>query len=537
MCACAGPASIDNARMSQSPHFTGLPFANAERVIQTHANIVVLKGDRAYKLKKPVKFPFLDYSTLEMRRHFVSEEVRLNRRFSPEIYLDTCEVFEQAGELYFSQPGTKPGVSVVDYALIMRRIPEPAWLPAQINAGTVPQRGLHSLTQRIVDAVYAQAPTQEVQAAGLPENIARNTVANIAECERFVGRCLTREQFTRLDRLLRAWFSQNPAMFLQRVKEGRIRDGHGDLKPGNIAFVDNQPVITDCIEFGTQWRYLDTLAEIAFLATGLESMGQFPLAREIFGHYQTAARDDFPAPLRRYYQAHFACVMGKVTALQLDEPEVPVEIKARARVLAAHYFTLADFHAREPHLICVAGIMGCGKSTLATQLSERLGWPRYSSDECRKELAGVRPEVRLPQSAYTPNMDKLVQEALRAKALKAMAAGSGVIVEAQFPRQGERAAMVATVEALKGPALFVLCDAPDEVVRARMARREQESNRVSDATADLLDQARQRFEPITDSERLNLIRVDTRDPVGEIADQVLRSLLGASFSPAEATRP
>jgi aminoglycoside phosphotransferase family enzyme/predicted kinase len=509
-----------------SPHHTGLPFANAERVIQTHANIVVLIGDRAYKLKKPVKFPFLDYSTIELRKHFVSEEVRLNRRFSPEIYLGTCEVFQRDGALHFGELGGAPLASATDHALCMKRIPDNAWLPALINAGKVPETGIHALVERLVSAFSKEKPTAEVEAAGLPKNLAKNTVANIAECERYVGHCLSRDQFKRLDRVLRVGFSQLEAQFEQRVKHVRIRDGHGDLKPGNIAFIDGKPVITDCIEFGTQWRYLDTLAEMAFLATGLESLGQFALAQQVFGHYRVAAKDDFPAPLRRYYQCHFASVMAKVTALQLDAPEVPKDAKERARKLASQYFALADFHAREPHLLAVAGIMGCGKSTLAAELARRLGWPHHSSDVKRKQLAGAAPNARLPQSAYSTAKTREVYAALETEAVSAKDAGIGIILDAQFGKREERAAMAASVAPAQGTFTLALCDAPDEVVRERMHRRERDPSRVSDATADLLDKARANFEALTEGEGLNMIRVDTREPVEASADKVIAQLLG-----------
>ncbi len=504
-----------------SPHFSGLPFAHAERVIQTHANIVVLIGDRAYKLKKPVTFPFLDYSTLELRKHFVSEEVRLNRRFSPDYYLGVCEVFEQDGALHF---GAAPAGKVIDHALIMKRIPDEAWLLALINAGEVPEKGIHALVQRLVDALNSEQPTPEVEAAGLPRNLAKNTVANIAECERYVGRCLKREQFARLDDLLRRWFENHPHEFMPRVKQGRIRDGHGDLKPGNIAFIDGKPVITDCIEFGTQFRYLDTLAEMAFLATGLESLGQFTLAQQVFAHYRSAAKDEFTQVLRRYYQAHFACVMAKVTALQLDEPEVPAEAKERARRLASQYFALADFHAREPHVIAVAGIMGCGKSTLAAELSRGLGWPHYSSDLERKRLSGVAATERLPASAYWPGRTREVYIALESRVA---GAGVGLVVDAQFGKRAERAAMADAAQSANGSFTLVLCDAPDDVVRERMKKREQDPSRVSDATSDLLDQARANFESITDAEGLEVIRIDTREPVEASADKVIAKLLGA----------
>ena len=283
-------------------------------------------------------------------------------------------------------------------------------------------------------------------------------------------------------------------------------------------------MITDCIEFGTQWRYLDTLAEMAFLATGLESLGQFALAQQVFEHYRVAAKDEFSQELRCYYQAHFACVMAKVTALQLDEPEVPADAKQRAKEQATRLFALAGFHAREPHVVAVAGIMGCGKSTLAAALAKKMGWPHHSSDVTRKMLAGVDLTQRLPQSAYSREMTARVYMNLLEQISKP--GGSGSALDAQFGKRAEREALRLACERAQARLLFVHCDAPDEVVRERMKKREQDPGRVSDATAELLDQARRNFDPVGDSEGLNVLRIDTREPLEANVERVMRALLG-----------
>jgi uncharacterized protein len=498
-------------------HFTGLPFAiEPERVIQTHANLVLLSGNRAYKLKKPVKYAFLDYSTLELRRQMILNELNLNRRFSPDIYIGVAQVEKNEGRLEIGElrqdlPENPPG-RVLDYCVVMKRIPDDAWLPARLDAGELNESRVITLMGQLVSALQAAPATDEVRANGLPENLRHNTVANIAECEQFVPECLSRERWQRLDTLLRGWFEANHAMFQTRVKQDRIRDGHGDLKPGNIAFVDGQPVITDCIEFNPLFRRLDTLAEAAFLATGLESLGAFDWAAHVFAAYRKVAADDYPEDLRRYYQAHLACVMAKVTALQLLEPGIPQAQKSRARELASHYFELADFHAREPHVVVVMGIMGCGKSTVAEAIGKHFGWPVFNSDVIRKQLAGVGPNERLPESAYSREMTDRVYAQM-------YAAGKppGVVLDGQFPTAEFRK----PVE----KALFVHCDAPDEVVRKRMERRVLDPSRVSDATAGMLTGARARFQQPKPAEGLNLIKFDTRADKAETVKLVQRALL------------
>lgn len=507
-------------------HHSGLPFdLPVEREIQTHANLVLLTAERAYKLKKPVKFPFLDYSTLELRRRMILNELQLNRRFAPDIYLGVAEVREREGKLALGELRDdlpEPTAGVLDYCVIMKRIPDDAWLPALMRDGKLDETHIISLMRALVQAYRAEPATDEVRAAGLPGNLRHNTVANIAECEAFVPDCLSRERWRRLDALLRGWFERHPEVFAARVAEDRIRDGHGDLKPTNIAFVDGRPIITDCIEFNPLFRRLDTLCEVAFLATGLESLGAFDMAAHVFSAYREVARDDYPEPLRRYYQAHLACVMGKVTALQLHEPEVPETQKQRAREQAAAHFALADFHAREPHVIVVMGIMGCGKSTVADAIGAHFGWPVVNSDVVRKQLCGVAPSERLPQEAYSHEMSVKVYDELYAAVATA---GAGLVLDAQFGMADGRKQAVEAARRAGGHALFVHCDAPDQVVRERMKKRVLDPSRVSDATADLLEQARARFELPAPEEGLELVAFDTRSPAAEAVTAVLQRML------------
>lgn len=519
-------------------HNSGLPFAiDPEREIQTHANLVLLKGDRAFKLKKPVKFPFLDYSTLALRRRMILNELTLNRRFAPDTYLGVCEVVKRNGALHMGDVTddlqAPTGEDVADYAVVMKRIPDDAWLPHLARDNRLDERRIIGLVETLVKALRASPGDEEVRAAGRPENLRHNTVANIAECEPFVPGCLSRERWRRLDALLRGWFESNHEVFESRVRDDRIRDGHGDLKPANIAFVNGRPVITDCIEFNPLFRRLDTLCEACFLATGLESLGHFAHARHVLDAYREIAEDDFPPMLRRYYQAHLACVMGKVTALQLNEPEVPEPQKAAARELARHCFALGDFHAREPHVIVVMGIMGCGKSTVADALAEQFAWRVISSDIERKRLAGVAPTERLPESAYTREMSRKTYQVL----FDAMGGpGPGMILDGQFSSREFRARAREAAERHGGRALFVHCDAPDEVVRERMRKRELDPSRVSDATAELLGKGREGFEMPDSAEGLNVLHFDTRGDVGELVKRVSNELLTRDFNPELARR-
>ncbi len=504
-----------------------MPSVSPERTIRTHANIVHLAGDRAYKRKKPVKYAFLDYSTLALRKHFVFEELRLNRRFAPDVYLGVVEILNESEPLQVSELLQQPrdNSAARDYAVVMQRIAEDAWLPAMARAGSLTPGHMQALMQRLVQTWRENPADETTRANGLPANLRHNTVANIAECERFVPLCLDRPAWQRLDALLRGWFEANQALFEARVRQDRIRDGHGDLKPGNIAFVNGRPIITDCIEFNPLFRRLDTLAEAAFLATGLQSLGRFDLAAQVLSAYQQAASDDYPQALRRYYQAHLACVMGKVTALQLDDPGIDDNQRQSATKAARGHFALAGFYAREPHVLMVGGIMGCGKSTLSAALSAATGWPAFNSDVLRKQLWGVAPNQRLPQQAYTDEAAIAVYQALAGKVAHA---GGGVILDAQWPSVPLRAIATKAAHDAGGTATMVLCDAPDETVRQRMDERERNPQRVSDATSDLLAKARSRFVAPQAAEGLRVVAVDTTRAVPEAVGQVMAELVWAA---------
>ncbi|MDC1142519.1 AAA family ATPase [Planctomycetota bacterium] len=513
-------------------HYTNTPFAlEADKTVQTHCSLVLLKGEQVYKLKKNIKFPFLDYSTLELRRKFCLEEVKLNRRFSPDIYLGVCDVREKDGKLIFGETtDTPPECSddIVDFAVVMKRIPEGQWLSDKVASGELKTEQIVSLMKRLAETYKREGATEEVKDNGRPDSLRFNTVANIAECEQFVDHCLSRETWVKLDAFLRGWFEDNHEMFNERVEHDRIRDGHGDLKPTNIAFDGDTPLITDCIEFNPLFRRLDTLCEASFLATGLESLGAFGMSQNVLRAYRQIAEDMYPDILRRYYQCHLSCVMGKVTSLQLLDPNIDAERKKTVTALARHYFALADFHVREPHAVAISGIMGCGKSTIAAELELLTGWPHFNSDVARKQAFGIDPLEKLPAEAYS--------EVTSAKVYDHLISASGMLerggfMDAQWGKREARQRLKENVAAHDGKLLFVHCNAPDDVVKARMDERAKGES-VSDATSDLLDSARESFEPITEDEGLNAIELDTTKPADENARIVLKALLGPDFNPS-----
>jgi aminoglycoside phosphotransferase family enzyme/predicted kinase len=480
-------------------------------VIQTHASAVLLAGDYAYKLKKPKDFGFFDYSTAAQRRHFCGEEVRLNTRLAPHVYLGVAPVLASAdGSVRFGpalgldgipSPGaTYSGARVVDYAVVMRRLPEDATLAARVAADTATPGLLAAIARRVADFHRDSRPDEHVARFGSLAVIAGNWEENFAQMRPFVGRALDAAPYDRIVAYVRGFIERRVALFARRTQQGRIRDCHGDLRLQHVYVLDDSPdtspdasktaspdddsptasqiAIVDCIEFNERFRYADVAAEAAFLTMELDAAARPDLARAFVGAYVARTRDAELRELLPFYACYRACVRGKVLAFQLDEPEVPGEQRELARRQAAALFDLAAFYASgptRPMLLLVGGLMGTGKSTVASALSGELGWAVHSSDATRKRLAmrdSADPDASgFGQGIYTAEWSARTYSALLDAARSELATGRSVILDATCSRRADRQNAAQVAHALGAQAIFVECDSPPSVALDHLQRR------------------------------------------------------------------
>lgn len=304
-------------------------------VVQTHISVVFLAGEVVYKLKKPVRFSFLDYSTLALRQHYCQEEVRLNRRLAPTVYLDVVPVLQNGAE-YRVAEGTNPqDAAVVDYLVKMRRLPAERMLDSLVAHGQVSGEDIHTLARRLV-RFHAAATTDHAGRYGAPEAVWQALADNFQETTPFIGQTLSQKQYDLIQGFSRRFFSEHQALFRQRIQQGRIREGHGDLRCEHVCFLDEDLTdesiaIFDCIEFNPSLRTCDVASELAFLAMDLELHGAPALAAELIHTYSTRAKDTDLLRLLPFYQCYRAYVRGKVESLKSREPEVPPEGHERAR--------------------------------------------------------------------------------------------------------------------------------------------------------------------------------------------------------------
>jgi uncharacterized protein len=464
------------------------------RVIQTHASAVVLAGERAYKLKKPKNLGFLDYSTPILRRHFCIQEVLLNRRLAPKVYLGVAPVLLFSENRFRFGPTISPDVvpwpgtnlnggCVVDYAVVMVRLPEASTLEYRVHSGTA-DPGLLADVARFIAAFHATSHTDEqIASFGELEVIRGNWEENFMQMQPYIGRTLDAATYEGIVAYVHHFLEGRATLFATRVREGCIRECHGDLRQQQIHVLDNENrlVILDCIEFNERFRYSDVASEIAFLAMELEAANRADLAYAFVDAYIKETGDETTRELLPFYICYRACVRGKVISFQLDESEVPASQRAAAQQEARSLFNLAAAHAygpTKPMLLMVGGMMGTGKSTLTLALQNELGWAYFSSDEARKRLAHIDPVLPntddFGQGLYDPERTACTYEALLVEAESTLARGHSVLLDASFARQiyRQKAAQLAATQGAS--CLFVECICPREVALTRLADRWQD---------------------------------------------------------------
>jgi aminoglycoside phosphotransferase family enzyme/predicted kinase len=491
-------------------------------VRQTHISAVFLAGPFAYKVKKPVALGFLDFSTPDRRRHFCEEEVRLNRRLAPHVYLGVVPVTDDGGRLCLGGPGEP-----ADWAVKMVRLPEGASLLDRVRRGEVTAAELRRLARFLADFHRAADAGPHVAAFGRFEVVAGNARENFAQSAGHVGTTVSRPVFDRLRTLTEEHLDRLRPVIESRAARGVPRDTHGDLHLDHVYLDPGKPppedlFAIDCIEFNERFRYADPVADLAFLVMDLKFRGRPDLAAELAGEYIRAAGDDEGRTLLPFYTAYRSVVRAKVEGFKLAEPEVPDgEKAAAARRARAHWLlALAELEepARRPGLVLVGGLPGTGKSTLARGLAAAGGFDVVRSDVVRKELAGVSPDTRLGDEFYSAVWsDRTYAECLR-RAEGLLSDGRRVIVDATFREDARRGAFLELARRLCVPAVVFVCTAGEETVRARLTAR---TGDASDADWDVYRQAAGTWEPASPEVAPHLVTVSTdpgTDPAAAAAD-------------------
>ncbi|MCX7634553.1 MAG: hypothetical protein N2Z74_02265, partial [Syntrophales bacterium] len=318
-------------------------------VIQTHISIIFLAGHEVYKVKKAVNFGFLDFTTLERRRFYCERELELNRRLAPDVYREVVPITEQDGRFALGGVGT-----TVEFALRMRRLPEDRMLKRIVGTERFDPSVMDTLAEKVVNFHRRAATGGDIDTLGGIATIRHNHEENFTQTEKYIGITISPQAFRFIRRWTDYFLKENEAFFAERVRMGRIRDGHGDLHLEHIIVEDGGITIFDCIEFNDRFRCGDVAAEVAFLAMDLDFNGYPALGDRFVNAYIQASGDAGVALLLNFYKCYYAYVRGKVVSFRLDDPAIPLAEREAAKEMAERYFTLAyDYAARPERPIAV----------------------------------------------------------------------------------------------------------------------------------------------------------------------------------------
>lgn len=451
----------------------------AVEVRQTHISAVFLTGSDAYKIKKPVNFGFLDFSTLEKRRHFCEEEVRLNRRLAATVYRGVVPITQNGEQLHVEGQG-----DVIEWAVKMERLPDDAALERCLQRGEVTDEFIQALARKVA-GFHAHAETGEhVSAFGRFDVVAGNVRENFEQTAHHAESIIGRSVFERLRTLTEKALESLHPLIDGRARRGIPRDTHGDLRADHVYICPKadrpaDAVIIDCIEFNERFRFADPVSDMAFLVMDLRFRARPDLADAFADSYFQHAGDEEGRALLQFYTAYRAVVRAKVEGMKLSEEEMPQAERALALQQARTHWLLAlaalEKPGMRPCLILMGGLPGTGKSTIARRLRERANFNIIRSDAIRKEVAGVTGVV-LPKSAfgegiYSPAWtERTYAECLR-RAEQLLFDGNRVIVDASFSDEKRRCQFLAEADRWGVPGIFVHCLAPSEIVRERIEKR------------------------------------------------------------------
>jgi len=498
-------------RAMSDPGFYPHSVSSIQRT-DTHISAVFLTGRWVYKLKKPVDFGFLDFRTLEARRHYCLQEVLLNQRLSRGVYEEVVEI-RRSNDGSFSLEAEG---EVVEYAVKMRRLSEKMSLVSLLERNRVSSRQMIRLGAHLAAFFDGSARSADIDRFGSPSVIRYNMEENFRQTESFVESFLEKGPWEFLRQVSRTFFEDHMEMFALRVGEGRIRDGHGDLRADHVYFFRGIQII-DCIEFNDRFRYGDAVADLAFLHMDLEHRGYASQSRDFLEAYAREARDPQVYALLDFYAAYRAMVRVKVACLR--STEVAKEERGPLRKDANTYLWQAyryAFQFARPTLWVLCGLPASGKSSLALKLSETLHLPVFQSDLVRKEGGG---EARIEAGVvpygggiYRAELRQRVYGRLLASAQEQLKGGRSVVLDASFSRRKWREEAARLARDLNTSLVFVECVCGEETLRRRLEQRE-EAPGLSDARLVHLPAMVRDFEPLTEVPPLQHGRVCTeQDP-------------------------
>ncbi len=492
-------------------------------LIETHISWVILAGEFVYKIKKPVNFGFLDFSTLDKRKFFCEEELRLNRRLAPEIYLQVSAIGGTP-----EQPNFDSDKDVLEYAVKMRRFPQEAQLDRILQRG--------ELTAEMIDAFASMTAAFHATAAvaekecdfGTAQQVWQPVEENFIQIREHLVDERWNERLGRLEQWSRERYQRILPVLQQRKAEGFIRECHGDLHLRNLAWINDSAVAFDCIEFNPALRWIDVINDIAFLVMDLQERGEPHLAQRLLNRYLEISGDYEGMQLLSFYLLYRAMVRAKVAALRFGQQTLSEEERDQAQAEFGAYLDFAERCAqpRQPLLIIARGLSASGKSKQSGMLLEWLGAIRVRSDVERKRLFGLRAEesgkAAPGAGIYSASAGRETYARLLQLATQLLDAGYPVIIDATCLKREQREPFYRLAQEKGVPMMLLEFTAAEATLRQRISKRKKG---VSDADLAVLEKQLQQWEPLAEEEKHSSLSVNTDGALPESGERLFQKIM------------
>ncbi len=483
------------------------------QLIETHISWLLLTGDYAYKIKKPVDFGFLDFSTLALRKYFCTEEIRLNARLAPQIYLRVVRISAS-----ITQPRINGDGPALEYAVKMRQFDNSGLFDRLVSGGQLSPQIISDTAGTLAHFHEKIAVAGPDSPFGEPGAVHQPVCENFEQLERHAASFLAINEHHDTFQHIRRWseqaFTALEPILARRKTDGFIRECHGDLHLGNIALIDGRVTPFDGIEFNPDLRWIDIMSEIAFLLMDLQDHQRADLAHRLLNAWLEISGDYSGLTVLRYYQCYRAMVRAKVAALRGNQTT-----SENTQSDLSNYIQLADEYTRptRPALLITHGLSGSGKSWLTQALLETTGMIRLRSDVERKRLAGLAPLAHSDSAPgaelYTAEFTQRTFTRLADLTRRVLRAGYVVVVDATFIKRSERKRFRQLAHSLAIPFRIIHCETDIEILRQRIGTRQTEGQDASEAGLSVLELQLKNQEPLDKNELGEAFIVNTKDSV------------------------
>lgn len=500
-------------------------------VIQTHISYVVLTGKYAYKIKKPLDLGFLNFSSLEKRKYYCEQELKLNKRLCPEIYEKVVTLTEKEDGIEIDGSG-----KVIDYAVKMKEFPQSHIMSFLLDDDKISFEKIEGLVENLVDFYKSEQSTDEIKKFGEIKTIKQNTDENFEQTKAMLGEVISEKNYRYIKKITNQYLKEYESVFKKRITNNYIKDCHGDLHSGNIVFLNDKICIFDCIEFNKRFRYNDIASDIAFLAMDLDIKGHAFLSSFLIESYVQKSNDASVFDVLNFYKCYRAYVRAKVTGFRLSDKSVEPSERKQIKETTSSYFELAFYYARlmkykleqknQSVLFITSGLTGTGKSTVAKKIKIDYDAEVVSTDVVRKRLAGIHKyephHDDYNAGMYSPEKNRDTYNEVFKLGKKLLNDGKNVVIDATFKTSElrEKANRIAQQYNAKLIILNTVC--PEEVVQNHLEARAK-SKSVSDGRWEIYVEQKKSFEEFKDS--FPRIEIDTSKKTLEYQLDVFNVLL------------